>query len=78
MDNETRFWIAQEAAETKEKHDARTLFFRAKRLMGKQPKTLITDGLPSYSRANKSMKEQNTYAKSHSKAKYTTTIKWSE
>ena len=45
MDDETRFWIAQEVAETKEKHDARTLFFRAKRLMGKQPKTLITDGL---------------------------------
>ena len=43
--------IAQEVAETKEKHDARLLFFRAKRLMGKQPKTLITDGLPSYSLA---------------------------
>lgn len=49
MDDETRFWIAQEVAETKEKHDARTLFFRAKRLMGKKPKTLITDGLPTYS-----------------------------
>jgi transposase-like protein len=51
MDDQTRFWIAQEVAETKEKHDARTLFFRAKRLMGKQPKILITDGLPSYSLA---------------------------
>jgi transposase-like protein len=51
MDDETRFMIAQEVAETKEKHDARTLFFRAKRLMAKQPKTLITDGLPSYSLA---------------------------
>ncbi len=49
MDDETRFWIAQEVAETKDKHDARTLFFRAKRLMGKTPKTLITDGLPAYS-----------------------------
>ncbi len=49
MDDETRFLIAQEVAETKEKHDARLLFFRAKRLMGKTPKTLITDGLPSYS-----------------------------
>ena len=28
---------------------ARVLFHRAKRLMGKKPKTLITDGLPSYS-----------------------------
>jgi len=51
MDDETRFWIAQEVAETKEKHDARTLFMRSKILMGKQPKTLITDGLPSYSKA---------------------------
>jgi transposase-like protein len=51
MDDETRFLIAQEVAETKMKHDARVLFFRAKRLMGKQPKTLITDGLPSYSLA---------------------------
>ncbi len=51
MDDETRFLIAQEVAETKEKHDARMLFFRAKRLMEKQPKTLITDGLPSYALA---------------------------
>lgn len=52
MDDETRFWIAQEVADTKEKHDARVLFHRAKRLMGKQPKILITDGLSSYSIAN--------------------------
>jgi putative transposase len=51
MDSETRLILAQEVAETKEKHDARLLFMRAKRLMGKQPKTLITDGLPSYSKA---------------------------
>ncbi len=51
MDDETRFWIAQEVAETKDKHDARTLFSRAKYLMGKQPKNLITDGLMTYSAA---------------------------
>ena len=51
MDDETRFLIAQEVAETKDKHDARMLFMRAKRLMAKQPKTLITDGLWSYSKA---------------------------
>jgi len=49
MDDETRFWIAQEVADTKDRHDARALFSRAKYLMGKQPKTLITDGLISYS-----------------------------
>jgi transposase-like protein len=49
MDDETRFWIAQEVGETKTKHDARKLFVQAKRLMQKQPKELITDGLPTYS-----------------------------
>lgn len=49
MDDETRFWIAQEVAETKAKHDARKLFKQARRLMKKQPKTFITDGLPTYS-----------------------------
>jgi putative transposase len=48
MDDETRFWIAQEVADTKDKHDARGLFIQARRLMGKQPKQIITDGLPSY------------------------------
>jgi putative transposase len=51
MDDETRFWIAQEVAETKMKHDARKLFIRARSLMGKKPKTLITDGLQTYSSA---------------------------
>jgi transposase-like protein len=49
MDDETRFWIAQEVADTKDRHDARMLFSRAKYLMGKQPKTLVTDGLMTYS-----------------------------
>jgi transposase-like protein len=48
MDDETRFWIAQEVAETKYTHDARTLFQMSRQLMGKQPKTIITDGLMSY------------------------------
>jgi len=48
MDDETRFWIAQEVAETKDKHDARQIFYQARWLMKKQPKTFITDGLPTY------------------------------
>ncbi|MGA2309809.1 MAG: IS6 family transposase [Candidatus Bathyarchaeia archaeon] len=52
MDDETRFWIAQEVAETKDQHDARTLFSKAKYLMGKAPKTIVTDGLRTYSRAS--------------------------
>jgi len=52
MDDETRFMIAQEVAETKDKHDARQLFITARRLMTKQPKNIITDGLPTYSVAS--------------------------
>jgi putative transposase len=53
MDDETRFWIAQEVAETKFKHDARNLLAMSKRLMGKKPLTFITDGLPAYNDAYK-------------------------
>jgi putative transposase len=48
MDDETRFWIAQEVAETKYKHDARKLFQLGQKLAGKKPMTLITDGLQAY------------------------------
>jgi transposase-like protein len=48
MDDETRFWIAQEVADTKHMHNARNLFQMGKKLMGKKPTTLITDKLNSY------------------------------
>ncbi|MGA2785236.1 MAG: DDE-type integrase/transposase/recombinase [Candidatus Bathyarchaeia archaeon] len=48
MDDETRFWIAQEVAHTKDTHDARNLFQMAKERAGKKPQVLITDGLRSY------------------------------
>ena len=48
MDDETRFWIAQEVAETKDKHYSRKLFIQARRLMKKQPQNIITDGLATY------------------------------
>ena len=48
MDDETRFWIAQEVADTKDRHDASNLFRMGKELMGKKPMTIITDGLSSY------------------------------
>jgi len=53
MDDETRYWIAQEVAESKYKHDARKLFQLAKKVIGKKPMTLITDGLPAYQDAYK-------------------------
>jgi transposase-like protein len=48
MDDETRFWIAQEVADTKFSHDARSIFRRGKEIAGKAPKTMITDGLHAY------------------------------
>jgi len=48
MDDETRFWIAQEVADTKDTHDARHLFEMARERAGKKPGVLITDGLRSY------------------------------
>jgi len=48
MDDETRFWIAQEVADTKYTHDARELLRLGKEIAQKTPATLITDGLQSY------------------------------
>lgn len=53
MDDETRFWIAQEVADSKDRHDARSLLRMAKEATGKQPMTFITDGLPAYHDAYK-------------------------
>lgn len=41
MDDETKFWIAQEVADTKFKHDARNLFHKGKEVAGKRPNVLI-------------------------------------
>ena len=45
MDDETRYWIAQEVADSKENADARSLFRNGQSAMGKKPKVLVTDGL---------------------------------
>jgi len=51
MDDETRFWIAQEVADRKEGHDARGLLQKSKKVTGTKPKVFITDGLGSYAEA---------------------------
>ena len=53
MDDETRFWIAQEVAGRKEGHDARGLLQEGKRVTKTKPKVFITDGLKSYAEAHK-------------------------
>jgi len=51
MDDETRYLIAQEVAQTKEQHNAKSLFRNARSMMRKAPIRLITDGLGSYQNA---------------------------
>jgi transposase-like protein len=51
MDDQTRFWIAQEVADTKNTADIRPLFKMGMKLAEKKPKTLITDGAPNFHEA---------------------------
>lgn len=51
MDEKTRFWIAQEVAETKYTADVRPLFQLAKQVAGKTPKTLVSDGAANFHEA---------------------------
>jgi transposase-like protein len=51
MDDETRYWIAQQVANTKYTADVQPLFQNGKRIAEKKPKTLITDGAPNFHEA---------------------------
>ena len=51
MDDETRFWIAKEVADTKYTADVAPLFREGKRVANKAPSTLITDGAFNFSSA---------------------------
>jgi transposase-like protein len=51
MDDQTRFWIAQEVAKTKFTANIQALFQQAKKITEKKPKTLITDGAPNFHEA---------------------------
>jgi transposase-like protein len=48
MDDESRFLIAQEVADTKHAHDASSLFRLGKQVTQTKPTVIITDGLQSY------------------------------
>ena len=53
MDDETRFWIAQQVTEKKGTGDIRPLFQKAKERAQKKPYLLITDGAPNFAEANR-------------------------
>jgi len=48
LDDETRFWIAQEVVDSKTNYDARGLLKKGKEVAGKRPETFISDGLPAF------------------------------
>jgi putative transposase len=48
MDDETRFWIAQQVADTKYTADVRPLFREGKEIVGKRPAVLISDGARNF------------------------------
>ncbi len=51
MDDETRFWIAQQVAETKNTADITPLFVKGKEVADTRPNTLISDGAPNFKTA---------------------------
>ena len=51
MDDETRFWIAQQVTEKKGSGDIRPLFQEARQRAGKKPMLVITDGAPNFHKA---------------------------
>jgi len=53
MDDETRFWIAQEVADHKGTSDVKPLFREGQRLTGKNPSTIISDGALNFQEASK-------------------------
>ena len=51
MDDETRFWIAQQISENKYKDDIQQMLRDGRELTGKKPKVFITDGATNFHRA---------------------------
>ena len=63
MDDDTRYWLAGELADSKDKHDADNIFRMTKDAAGKNPTVLITDGLPAYQKAARKIFGNKTYHK---------------
>ena len=53
MDDETRFWIAQQVGDSKYTEDIKPLLQKGKAIAGKRPLALISDGSPNFSDAVK-------------------------
>ena len=65
MDDDTRYWLAGELADSKDKHDADNIFRMTKaHAGGKNPTVLISDKLPAYQKAARKVFGPKTYHKS--------------
>lgn len=53
MDDDTRYWLASDMAETKFQHNADTLLELTREKIGKNPSHFVTDGLPAYMKSSK-------------------------
>jgi transposase-like protein len=51
MDDETRFWISQQVADRKGTDDVEQMFREAKRIAGKNPPAVISDGAANFAEA---------------------------
>ena len=64
MDDYTRYWLAGELADSKDKHDADNIFRMTKEHAGgKNPSVLISDKLPAYQKAARKIFGNGTYHK---------------
>ena len=63
MDDDARYWLAGELADSKDKHAAYDIFRMTKDAAGKNPTVLVTDGLPAYQKAARKIFGNKTYHK---------------
>ena len=64
MDDDTRYWLAGELADSKDRHDADNIFRMTKKAAGgRNPSVLITDKLPAYQKAARKVFGNKTYHK---------------
>ncbi len=61
MDDETRFWLIGEMADTKFQHQADKLLVSTVNMTQKTPRAFITDGLPVYAKSAKRVFGKDTY-----------------
>ena len=65
MDDDTRYWLASNMAETKFQHNADNLLRLTKQTIGKNPTRFITDGLPAYMKSSKKIFGKDTLHTRH-------------